>query len=74
MSEYVEDCVGALVSTEESSGGDFITIRKDEYDRLVFEREEYRAMCLDFAESVPRFHKVADNIEAIIANGGVTSE
>jgi len=74
MSEYVEDCVGALVSTEESSGGDFITIRKDEYDRLVFEREEYRNICLAFKEKLSRVHKIADNIDNILANGGVTSE
>lgn len=74
MSKYVEDCVGALVSTDGNADNDLIVVSRKELNRLKREREEYRAMCLDFAESVPRFHKVADNIEAIIANGGVTSE
>ncbi len=61
-------------STDGNADNDLIVVSRKELNRLKREREEYRAMCLDFAESVPRFHKVADNIEAIIANGGVTSE
>lgn len=57
-------------STDGNADNDLIVVSRKELNRLKREREEYRAMCLDFAESVPRFHKVADNIEAIIAKGG----
>ena len=62
--------VEAGVSTDENIDEDVVLINKKELAQLKRERDEYRAMCHDFAESVPRFHKVADNIEAILAKGG----
>lgn len=62
--------VGAGVSTNGNIDGDLILVSRKELDRLKREREEYRAMCLDFAESVPRFHEIADNIETILSSGG----
>ena len=73
MSENVVS-VEALVSTK--GNADTVVISKEELNRLKRERDEYREMCLDFAESVPRFHEVADNIEAILAkkDGGIIIE
>ena len=62
--------VEAGVSTNGNIDEDYTLINKKELAQLQRERDEYRAMCHDFAESVPRFHKVADNIEAILAKGG----
>ena len=62
--------VEAGVSTNGNIDEDYTLINKKELERLQYERDEYRAMCLDFAESVPRFHKVQENIETILANGG----
>ena len=62
--------VEAGVSTDGNIDEDYTLINKKELAQLQYERDEYRAMCHDFAESVPRFHKVADNIEAILAKGG----
>lgn len=70
MSENV-NVVGAWAPTEENIDGDLILINKKELSQLKRERDEYRAMCLDFAESVPRFHKIQENIETILAQGGV---
>lgn len=71
MSEYVEDCVGALVSTEESSGGDFITISRDEYERLVRENEEFRCMLHEVKGVLPKLHESQRNIEEILKSKGV---
>ena len=68
MSEYVK--VGTVVPTEENA--DNVIVSKKYLERIKREREEYRAMCLDFAESVPRFHQIADNIETILNNGGAS--
>ena len=62
--------VEAGVSTNGNIDEDYTLINKKELAQLRYERDEYRAMCLDFAESVPRFHKVQENIETILANGG----
>ena len=62
--------VGVGVPTEDTADNDLILVSRKELDRLKREREEYRAMCLDFAESVPRFHEIADNIETILSSGG----
>lgn len=62
--------VGAWAPTEENTNDEKVLISKKELAQLRYERDEYRAMCLDFAESVPRFHKVQENIETILANGG----
>ena len=62
--------VETRVSTNGNIDEDYTLINKKELERLKHERDEYRAMCLDFAESVPRFHKVQENIETILANGG----
>lgn len=62
--------VEAWVSTNGNIDEDYTLINKKELERLRHERDEYRAMCLDFAESVPRFHKVQENIETILAKGG----
>ena len=62
--------VEAGVSTNGNIDEDYTLINKKELAQLQYERDEYRAMCHDFAESVPRFHKVVDNIEAILANSG----
>lgn len=62
--------VEAGVSTDGNIDEDYTLINKKELAQLQYERDEYRAMCLDFAESVPRFHKVQENIETILANGG----
>ena len=62
--------VEAGVSTNGNIDEDYTLINKKELERLQYERDEYRAMCLDFAESVLRFHKVQENIETILANGG----
>ena len=62
--------VEAGVSTNGNIDEDYTLINKKELERLQYERDEYRAMCLDFAESVPKFHKVQENIETILANGG----
>lgn len=69
MSKNVNN-VEAGVSTNGNIDEDYTLINKKELERLKRERDEYRAMCLDFAESVPRFHKVQENIETILANGG----
>ena len=70
MSENVS-IVENLVSTNGNIDEDYTLINKKELAQLKRERDEYRAMCLDFAESVPRFHKVQENIETILASGGV---
>ena len=70
MSQNVS-IVENLVSTN-GSADDFVLISRKELAQIKREREEYRAMCLDFAESVPRFHEIADNIETILNNGGAT--
>lgn len=62
--------VEAWVSTNGNIDEDYTLINKKELAQLRYERDEYRAMCLDFAESVPRFHKVQENIETILAKGG----
>ncbi len=62
--------VEAGVSTNGNIDEDYTLINKKELAQLRYERDEYRAMCLDFAESVPRFHKVQENIETILAKGG----
>ena len=59
-------------NVEKSKDGDFISIPRDEYNRLVYERDEYRSMCLDFAQRLPKFHEIADNIDKILANGGAS--
>nr|WP_295000204.1 hypothetical protein [uncultured Methanobrevibacter sp.] len=69
MSKNVNN-VEAGVSTNGNIDEDYTLINKKELAQLQYERDEYRAMCLDFAESVPRFHKVQENIETILANGG----
>lgn len=63
------------VITEASGGSvdgdaDTIVISRKEYNRLKQEREEYRSICLDFAESVPRFHEIAENIDEMLASRG----
>lgn len=71
--ENVEKTVGNTISTKERN--EFITIPRDEYNRLVYERDEYRTMCLDFAQRLPKVHEIADNIDKILAKkGGVINE
>ena len=56
----------------EGKNSDMVTIPRTEYNRLVFERDEYRSMCLDFAQRLPKFHEIADNIDRILADGGAS--
>lgn len=63
--------VEACALTDGNADDDIAIISKKELNRLKREREEYRAMCLEFAESIPKFHKIQDNIDAILAKGGV---
>lgn len=63
--------VGAGASTNGNIDEDLVLINKKELTQLKRERDEYRAMCLDFVESVPRFHEIQENIETILAQGGV---
>lgn len=62
--------VGARASTEDNT--DEVLVSRSYLERLEREREEYRAVCLDFAKEVPKFHKIADNIETILNAGGVS--
>ena len=61
--------VGARAPTEDNTDDELITISRKEYARIMREREEYRAICLDFASEIPKFHRIADNIETILSGG-----
>ena len=64
--------VGARVPTDGNTDDELITVSRKEYARIKREREEYRAICLDLAESGNRFHRIADNIETILSGGGAS--
>ena len=51
MLEYVKR-VEDVSSTDGNADNELITISRKELDRIKREREEYRAICLDFAEVV----------------------
>lgn len=70
MLEYSEDRSVDFRSTD--MDGDTVTIKREDYERLVYERDEYRSMCHDFAGRIPKFHKIHERINDIL--GGVTSE
>ena len=61
MNEYVENVL--------KDDGDFVTIPKEDYNRLRQEREEYREIALELSASIPRLHKTANEIDAIIEGG-----
>lgn len=65
--------VEALTSTNGNANEELILISKKELETLKREREEYRAMCLDFAQRHENIHKIADNIEAILNPAGGAS-
>ena len=55
----------------EGENSDMITIPRTEYNRLVFERDEYRNISLELASRIPNLQKVQANIEEILQDGGV---
>ncbi len=75
--------VGAMHPTDGNTGEDLVLVSRREFirlqqerndslnelNRIKREREEYRKLCLDFAESVPKVQKIADNIETILSGG-----
>ena len=78
--------VGVMPPTDGNTGEDLVLVSRREFirlqqerndslnelNRIKREREEYRKLCLDFAESVPRVQQIADNIETILSNGGAS--
>lgn len=78
--------VGAVASTNGNIDEDLVLVSRREFirlqqerneslkelDRIKREREEYRELCLDFADHVPRVQKIADNIETILSSGGAS--
>lgn len=73
MLENVNTKVETSVSAE-GENSDFVTIPRTEYNKLVFEREEYRNISLELASRIPNLQKVQSNIEEILREGGVISE
>ena len=69
MLENVNTTVGALPPTEEENS-DMITIPRSEYNKLVFEREEYRTISLGFKRCLENIRNKAQ----ANTNGGAINE
>lgn len=65
--------IEATASPNGNTDEDLILVSREELETLKREREEYRAMCLDFAQRYENIHKIADNIEAILNPAGGAS-
>lgn len=65
--------VEALTSTNGKTDEELILVSKKELESLKRERDEYRAMCLEFAQRHENVHRIADNIEAILNPAGGAS-
>lgn len=66
----LENVIAETSEISVDGDADTIVISRKEYNRLKQEREKYRRICLDFAESVPRFHEIAENIDEMLASKG----
>lgn len=57
MLENVENVVGDSRSPTEGMDSEFITIPRKDYDRLVYERDEYRSIAHAFDEKFESISK-----------------